>query len=225
MLFSVYSFAKTHIIFVPGLNFNVSRFSAIEKALGNNYIYHYFNIDYNQGDSKSWRERRDSFLKDIKRENDKTLLIAQSLGALLFYEKADFFDNVVYISPAFNMRFSAKLICFLTKFPWWEDLKSRNYEEYRLNAVTTKTAYSNLCDLVHHFDQKILDKSPDGLIAIDKDDELVDASNLPKASKLDILFLKKSSHNKFHHLIVDDFTLEKAEFARFIDKIKSLIAH
>lgn len=223
LLFPSFSQAKTQIIFVPGLNFNVSKFSNIERSLGSDFEYHYFPIDYNVGDVKLWKEKRDNFLKDILAKNERIILVAQSLGALLFYKKAESFYRTIYISPAFNMRFGASFICLLAKIPFWRDLESRNYKEYRLHEVTTRSAYKGLCEMVSDFDEKALEKSQ-GIIAIDKNDELVDEKKFPRNQSLKIEYFEKSSENKFHHLIVDEFTLKEGEFTRLINKLRSVIA-
>ncbi|EQC49379.1 hypothetical protein M899_1694 [Bacteriovorax sp. BSW11_IV] len=212
--------AKNIVVFVPGLNFNVQKFSEIEKALGDNFSYEYFNIDYNKGSVADWENERDQFFKKFDHSESKLFLIAQSLGALLFNPSSQRFEKIVYLSPAFSLKLAPKLICLMAKIPFWHDLKSRNYKEYRLHDETTRTAYEGLCELNNRFNYSQLD-SKKALVAIDLKDELVDAKVIEK-NVTNLVLLKKALDNKFHHLIVDEKTMAKGDFDRFIHSLQIL---
>lgn len=220
LIFCEVIWAKNVIVFVPGLNFNVQKFYEIEKALGDKFSYEYFNIDYNKGSVVDWENERDQFLKKFDKSGSKLFLVAQSLGAILFAQSSHHFEKIVYLSPAFSLKLAPKLICLMAKIPLWHDLKSRNYKEYRLHDETTRTAYEGLCELNNRFSYSQIDSNKT-LVAIDLKDELVDAKVIEIKVK-NLIILTKAPDNKFHHLIVDEKTMEKGDFDRFIHSLQIL---
>lgn len=201
------------MILAPGLNLNPKALSELAQEFSSQYETHIFSIDYNQGTVVDWHKKASAFIDHYK---DRELyFIGQSLGGLLFIDYEKRFKGMVFLSFPLALKLSGNFMCLMSKLPLWKSVPSFNYPKYRLHSFTNKSAYQGLCHLVNHLQFKNHSKY---LFIIDKEDELVDVSSYEKA-ELSVSYIQKSPANKYHHLLVDRFSLGEDGLQRLFKKI------
>ncbi|MDD0852819.1 hypothetical protein HBN50_06920 [Halobacteriovorax sp. GB3] len=201
------------LILAPGLNLNPKALSELAQEFSTQYETHIFSIDYNQGSLAEWQQKVIDFIDHYK--NRDLYFIGQSLGGLLFLDYEKSFKSMAFLSFPLALNLPGRLMCLMSKLPLWKSVPSFNYPNYRLHSFTNKSAYQGLCHLVDHLQFENHSKY---LFIIDKEDELVDVSSYEKKG-LSVSYFQKSPHNKYHHLLVDRFSLGDDRFQSLFNKI------
>lgn len=206
---------RAFMILVHGLNNKASSYGPIQELLkkeGISSLALTLKGHRSKKDSKElltaadWEMDLDLALCLAKKEKLPLYGLGYSLGGLLIMNRDYEFEKMIFLSPAFEIRWYLKLFSYLTFLPDSWRIPSRNVKEYRSSPSISISHYKAIFKLVEDFYWRDLSRA---LFFVHPNDELLNTKNIAEnarkhhANVFEVEPKEVTTSREFHHLLLD----------------------